>query len=320
MALVSSITPSTSLYPSANSIHARPTSDPSSPPSVLVRALPTPPSTSTSSSSRSMQASPVKSASGLPLLGQQARSATPRTGGGGGESYNNSQHAPRQGSSSAGYATTSGGGGATSSSSAGGVGSSPSSNSVRLPSPLPPSRSASTPPTTFQSTSSSSSSSPNRPTATPLPNQNGSYHHQHSNSSSSLPRINPAQYQQQQQQQQQNYMGHPQVAHPSFVGQPFSPFAPPHAFAHPAFPFVASPHPNNTSNNYVSYSPNGQVTPGGNAEQQKRMQAFQQAQWAAAAGQMELLRNQQAAYQNQNQNGTSELHLVSLHLNRYLTQ
>jgi anti-sigma28 factor (negative regulator of flagellin synthesis) len=90
-------------------------------------------------------------------------------------------------------------------------------------------------------------------------------------------------------------MAHPQLAHPSFVGQAFSPFAPPHAFAHPAFPFIPSPHPsqNSATNNYVSYSPNGQLTPGGTAEQQKRMQQFQQAQWAAAANQMEMLRNQQ---------------------------
>ncbi|GAA5960270.1 hypothetical protein JCM3765_002522 [Sporobolomyces pararoseus] len=287
MALVSSIATPTSLYPGSPSIHSRAaTSDSSTSNPTLVRKLPspTPPplSTSPTTTRNYMNSSPTK------VAGQQQRREGSSSSSGGGN-YSNSQfassHTPRQGSSasssSPGYGLSVGSGGT-------GGGSSPSSsaNSVRLPSPLPPpSRSSSTPP------------SPARPTATPLPNHQGSssHHHQHSSSSSSIPRIAPPAQYQPQGHQQTNYMAHPQVAHPSFVGQSFSPFAPPHAFAHPAFPFVPSPHPsqNGAPNNYVSYSPNGQLTPGGSAEQQKRMQAFQQAQWAAAANQMEMLRNQQ---------------------------
>ncbi|GAA6006206.1 hypothetical protein JCM11491_002070 [Sporobolomyces phaffii] len=259
MALVSSITPSTSLYPGSPSIHARTTPDPHPPPhSPVVRKSPSL-ATASPPPSKSMSASSSKSSvSGLPGYGQPAR---------------------RDGYTGLGPIASSGGGG-----------SSPSSSAVRLPSPLPPpTRSSSTPPVT------SVPSSPARPTATPLPVPTGSLgHHHHSNSSSSIPRAPPAQYHQTPQHPQTvNYMSHPQLAHPSFVGQPYSPFAPPHAFAHPAFPFVPSPHPSNSANSYVSYSPNGQVTPGGSAEQHKRMQAFQQAQWSAAAGQMELSKNQQ---------------------------
>ncbi|GAA5975315.1 hypothetical protein JCM5350_006427 [Sporobolomyces pararoseus] len=290
MALVSSISPPTSLYPGSPSLHSHSratTSDSSTSNPTLVRKLPspTPPplSTSPTTTRNYMNSSPTKVAGQ-----QQRREGSGSSSGGGGGGYSNSQftssHAPRQdsstSSSSPGYGLSAGGGGT-------GGGSSPSSssNSVRLPSPLPPSsRSSSTPP------------SPARPAANPLPNHQGSsYHHQHSSSSSSIPRIAPPAQYQSQGHQQTNYMAHPQLAHPSFVGQSFSPFAPPHAFAHPAFPFVPSPHPsqNGATNNYVSYSPNGQLTPGGSAEQQKRMQAFQQAQWAAAANQMEMLRNQQ---------------------------
>lgn len=292
MALVSSISPSTSLYPGSPPIHARTTSEsPSiSVPATLVRKVPSPGPPTLSSSptlTRTMHASPSK------LQGQQQR------GEGSGGSSSNSQLAymsypSRQGlpasSSSSGYTTgLSASGAVVPGKGSGGSSPSSSANSVRLPSPLPPpSRSASTPP------------SPARPTATPLPYQANSHHHQHSSSSSSLPRSLPHQHQAQQLHSQQgtpaiNLMAHPQLAHPSFVGQPFSPFAPPHAFAHPAFPFVPSPHPsqNAANSNYVSYSPSGQLTPGGSAEQQKRMQAFQQAQWTAAATQMESLRNQQ---------------------------
>ncbi|GAA5906985.1 uncharacterized protein JCM6883_005751 [Sporobolomyces salmoneus] len=289
MALVSSITPTTSLYPGSPSIHARSAAD--SPPSnlnsnsPLVRKLPSPPSPGSAN----------KTSSGQTMSGQPQTRREGSSGSGGGVYSNNSQltpgHASRQSSSSSsaslGYVH---GGGSSPSSSA---------NSVRLPSPstspsplLPPSRSASTPP-------SASSSSPARPSATSLPNQNYRQHHHHSSSSSSssTPRIPPSSSGQHSSSQSTttNYMQNPQLAHPSFVGQAFPPFAPPHAFAHPAFPFVPSPHPassspQNNGNNYVSYSPNGQLTPGASAEQQKRLQAFQQAQWA---NQIEMLRNQQ---------------------------
>ncbi|GAA5939481.1 uncharacterized protein JCM15063_006193 [Sporobolomyces koalae] len=296
MALVSSLAPSTpSLYSApVPSLHTRLPSDSPRPLVSSLSAASAPPG-----QPRSMNSSPSLATvhtgygPGAVAGSQHAGKAYPRGGGGGAVQAGLTNYAAssaRHGSSSVAQAY---GLSAESNATAYGTkGSSPSSTYARLPSPVPPpSRSASTPP--------SATSSPARPTATPLPSDNASgsfYRHQHSSSSSSIPRISPAQYSGHQQGQQQ-YMPHAtQHVHPSFVGQAYSPFAPPHAFAHPAFPFVPSPHPsqNSTANNYVNYTPNGQVTPGGSAEQQKRLQSFQQAQWAQAAGQMEMLRTHQA--------------------------
>ncbi|GAA6063310.1 hypothetical protein JCM10212_006720 [Sporobolomyces blumeae] len=305
MALVSSVTPTTSLYPSVPALHSRAESHP--PP--LVRALPSPlpaPVSKPIAPPSHMSSSPSKSGGGPTVAHYGAAGSAglgSRTGGTpapasvkAGSPSSPVQARQALPGSSAGSGPASFGAGSSPASNANGLGS--NGGIARVPSPLPPVRSASTPPTTVHG-------SPHRPNATPLPGQGGSFRHQHSassssnsNSSSSLPRISTGG----QQPPHLAYMAQPQLAHPSFVGQPFSPFAPPHAFAHPAFPFVPSPHPNQSSN-YVNFGPNGQITPGGSAEQQKRIQQFQQAQWAAAASQMEMLRNQQAQTTWQNNDG-----------------
>ncbi|GAA5922122.1 hypothetical protein JCM1841_006889 [Sporobolomyces salmonicolor] len=307
MALVSSLAPSTSLYPAAAPIHTRTTSDP--PP--LVRALP---------------AVPAHTASGTSGAGFGGMNGGSEAALGG---ANGRGTASKSGASSRGGPVANGSGSAA----PGGVRALPSSQphgpsapfvakdaatpsglsvptGARTPSPLPPpplrvpSRSASTPPNTSASSSSS------RPSPAPSPGASGSFssYHAHSASTSSsssaasapavpaIPRL-PAAHLQQQHPSLYMHAAHPQMAHPSFVGQAFPSFAHPHAFPHPAYPFIPSPHPNGPNSYGALYAnAGGQITPGGTAEQQKRMQAFQQAQWA----QMEMLRNQQVAQQQAN--------------------
>ncbi|GAA5914984.1 hypothetical protein JCM5296_004521 [Sporobolomyces johnsonii] len=307
MALVSPLAPSTSLYPTSAPIHSRTTSDP--PP--LIRALPAVPAHTASGTS------------GAGFGGMNGGSAS-ALGGGDGRGTASKSGASSRGPVVNGSGSAAPGGGVrvlpspqphgpsapfiaqdavTSSGSSVPTG-------ARTPSPLPPpplrvpSRSASTPANT-----SPSSSSP-RLSPAPSPGASGtssSYHvHSASTSSSSsapsapavpaIPRL-PAAHLQQQHPSSYMHAAHPQMAHPSFVGQPFPSFAPPHAFPHPAYPFIPSPHPNGPNGYGPLYgNAGGQITPGGTAEQQKRMQAFQQAQWA----QMEMLRNQQMSQQQAN--------------------
>lgn len=197
--------------------------------------------------------------------------------------------------------------------------------SSRSVSPLPPAA------TTTRSTT------PSRSTSTPSPSPH--QHHQHtlsasssaSSSAGSLPRLPPVhlvqgpnsappvpnglvgvqQYPQHHQQQHHHQ-------HPSFVGhhQAFPSFggggvaaAGPHAFPHPQYPFIPSPHPQAGGvGAALGYQP-GPYSPGFNApsaagsspasvaESQHQARLVQQAHLQQQQWQMEMMRNQQQQHQ-----------------------
>lgn len=191
-------------------------------------------------------------------------------------------------------------------------------SSSRSVSPLPP---ASTTRTTI----------PSRSTSTPSPSPY--QHHQHtlsasssaSSSAGSLPRLPPVhlvagpnsappvpnglvgvqqypQHHQQQHHQHPSFVGH----HPSFPsfggGAPSA--AGPHAFPHPQYPFIPSPHPHaGGPGAALGYQP-GPYSPGfnapgatgspaANAESQHQARLVQQAHLQQQQWQMEMMRNQQ---------------------------
>lgn len=190
--------------------------------------------------------------------------------------------------------------------------------SSRSVSPLPPA-------------STSRSITPSRSTSTPSPSPY--QHHQHtlsasssaSSSAGSLPRLPPVHLAQGPnsappvpnglvgvQQYPQHHQQHHQ--HPSFVGhhQPFPSFgggvaAAPHAFPHPQYPFIPSPHPHpGGPGAALGYQP-GPYSPGFNApqggpaagssaasaESQHQARLVQQAHLQQQQWQMEMMRNQQ---------------------------
>lgn len=166
------------------------------------------------------------------------------------------------------------------------------------------------------------------PSHTAAPPSSGHYsHHQHSASSSSsasLPRLSPVHLGQGPSSAPPvGYSHHSQLQssphqHPSFVGHhpQFPSFggasSGPHAFPHPGYPFIPSPHPNaGGAGAALGYQPGmyspGFNVPGGpnpsgnsNAESQHQARLVQQAQLQQQHWQMEMMRQQQ---QQQSQAG-----------------
>ena len=203
-------------------------------------------------------------------------------------------------------ASTSSAGGGRSYSTGGGVRPLPTQYPSRSPSapPFLEARSSCTPTTARPTLATSSSSLSNPPTSsriarTPSPGVPSHSHSYSQSSSSGAPRLPPIQFSSGSNPPSSSaYSSQGQLHHPHFQPQQFPSLVYPnntHAFPHPQYPFIPSPHPHT----YQGPGPFSPGFPAGNdvhqQHQQHQAMLLQQAHLQQQQWQMEMMRNQAAA-------------------------